>query len=112
MPCYELVEHGRLRAGYGRLVTLETGPGSENHEESPNPVQGAVDATAAAYREHNIDDVMDRLRSELSNRGAEIDDDAWLSEVAGMIRAGLPLVVGESEDPRPGPEEGRHRTSE
>lgn len=106
--------HGQLHEGYGRFVNFETDPGSESdpQDEFRNLVQDAVDRTAAAYREQGIGDVMDRLRSELSDRGVEISDDAWLSEVAGMIRARLPLVVGVVEGLTTAPEEGRHRASD
>ncbi len=74
-------------------------------------VQVAVDAATQAYREHRIDDIEDRLRSELCARGIEIDDDTWIDEVAGMIRAGVPVVVGDS-DYLGGETGGRHRAAD
>jgi hypothetical protein len=69
------------------------------HDHLQEVVQAAIDSTTQVYREHGIDDVEDRLRSELSDRGVDINDHAWLNEAAGMIRAGLPVVVADSEDP-------------
>lgn len=77
-------------------------------------VQAAIDGSTQAYREHGIDDVEDRLRAELSDRGVQINDQAWLDEAAGMIRAGLPVVVADSAEPDHGSggSSGGHRGTE
>ena len=86
--------------GYGAVVTFEMDPALEADARVrlQAVVQAAIDSSTQAYREHGIDDVEGRLRSELSDRGVQISDHAWLDEAAGMIRAGLPVVVGDSEE--------------
>jgi TRAP-type C4-dicarboxylate transport system substrate-binding protein len=98
-------------------VSFEIDPAFEDylHAHLQTVVQTAVDNSAQAYRDRGIDDVEDRLRSELAERGVEINDQAWLNEAAGMIRAGLPVVVGDSEDLGSedlGQSSGRHRATE
>jgi len=50
--------------------------------------QEAVDATSTAYTEDASVDVDARLREEMAKRGMEVDDDAWVADVAHRIRSG------------------------
>jgi len=59
--------------------------------------QEAVDATATAYTEDGSVDVRARLEEEMRERGLDIDDDLWLTEVARGIRSGHHVVV--DDDP-------------
>lgn len=89
-------------AGYRAGVDFE----SQDPPSDGSSVQAAVDAAAQAYRAHGIDDVEDRVRSELAARGVEIDDEIWLHEVADMIRDDVPVFIagaGEFEPDTPEP---------
>ena len=61
--------------------------------EVVDAVQAAVDGTATAYAGDATLDVEARLRAELAGRGADLDDEEWLAEVATAIRSGHPVVV-------------------
>ena len=58
-------------------------------------VQQAVDAATRQHVDHPADDLVDLLRAELVRRGVDIDDEAWLTEAAGHIARGHPVVVDE-----------------
>jgi hypothetical protein len=61
-------------------------------------VQQAVDAVTRRHVHHPADDLVDLLRAELVRRGVDIDDEAWLTEAAGHIAHGHPVVVDEEAD--------------
>ena len=69
-------------------------------EQLATLVQGAIDATATAYTEDADVDVEDRVRDELAERGLDVSDDEWLSELAHNIRSGHHVVVS-TEPPDP-----------
>ena len=56
--------------------------------------QAAVDATSTSYAEHADTDVEQRLRMEMQQRGIEVDDEAWIVDVARRIRSGHDVRVG------------------
>jgi len=56
--------------------------------------QSAVDATATLYTEDAGLDISARLRIEMQQRGLDVDDDAWVAEVAKRIRSGHDVQVG------------------
>ena len=64
----------------------------ETTRQVQSATQAAVDATATAYTDDASVDVDKRLRSELSQRGLDVDDDAWLAEVAHRVRSGHHVV--------------------
>jgi len=70
-------------------------------DDDPDPhdltvaVQGAVDAVTRLHHEREITDLAALLRQELSRRGVDVDDEAWLAEAVGHIRDGHPVVVDE-----------------
>ena len=47
------------------------------------------------HGEREITDLTALLRQELSRRGAEVDDEAWLAEAVRHLREGNPVVVDE-----------------
>lgn len=76
-----------------------------SQDETRAVVQEAVDATSTAYTEDASIDVAARLRQEIDDRGFEIDDTAWLEEVAHAIRSGHGVTVDATEgsdETRPG----------
>jgi hypothetical protein len=81
--------------GYCVCVNFEANPGFEDYlrQQLQAVVQEAVDTVTDANCEHSFEGVEDRLRSELSRRGVEINDELWLNEVADMIRAHVPVSV-------------------
>ena len=64
----------------------------ETTRQVQSATQAAVDATATAYTDDAGVDVDQRLRLELSQRGLDVDDDAWLAEVAHRVRSGHHVV--------------------
>ena len=50
--------------------------------------QQAIDATSTAYTQDASLDVGARLREEMSERGLDVDDDAWIDQVSHAIRSG------------------------
>jgi hypothetical protein len=56
--------------------------------------QAAVDATATLYTEDAGLDVEQRLRMEMQERGLDVEDDPWITEVAHRIRSGHDVQVG------------------
>jgi len=56
-------------------------------------VQEAVDAAATAYTGDAGVDVEQRVRQELADRGVEVADDDWLSELAHHLRSGHHVQV-------------------
>jgi hypothetical protein len=91
---YDLSWRAPTSAAFGRA-------GAEFQTQDPasegSVVQAAVDAAAQAYRKHGIDDVEDRVRSELAARGVVIDDEIWLNELADMIRHDVPVFISDSD---------------
>lgn len=71
-----------------------TSEADANSEDLREAVQAAVDAAATAYTEDAGTDVQRRLREELSRRGVDVDDDAWLAEAARNVRSGHHVTVG------------------
>ncbi|QBR90918.1 hypothetical protein [Nocardioides euryhalodurans] len=69
--------------------------------EQPQPsdptaaVQAAVDAVLTRHREHGVTDIAESLERELARRDVQIDDDAWLAEMAEHIRRGTAVVFGD-----------------
>lgn len=57
-------------------------------------VQDAVDAAAAAYTADAGVDVEQQVRAELRSRGLELDDDAWVRDLAHHVRSGHPVEIG------------------
>ena len=56
--------------------------------------QAAVDATATMYATDPGLDVEQRLRIEMQERGLDVVDDEWVSEVARRVRSGHDVRVG------------------
>lgn len=69
----------------------------ETHQRVADATQEAIDATAHAYAAAPELDVEEHLRAEIDSRGIVLDDSSWLTEAAGHIREGKPVVVGESD---------------
>ena len=89
-------------------MTFESGPeyDASTAHQVQTAAQEAVTATETAYTSDVSLDVAERLRTELSERGLEVDDDAWIAEVAHQIRSGHHIVL---DDPnRPGSVGGDH----
>jgi hypothetical protein len=89
--------HGRMSLspdGYVTAMNFDVDPGFEDYlqQQLRAVVQEAVDTVTQAHCEHSLDGVEDRLRSELSRRGVEINDEIWLNEVGDMIRANEPVL--------------------
>lgn len=78
-----------------------THPDPESSRRLRLATQEAVSATSTAYTEDASVDVERRLLEELRRREVEIDDDAWLDEVAHRIRSGH-RVVFDPADPAAG----------
>jgi hypothetical protein len=70
----------------------------ETTRQVQSATQAAVDATATAYTDDASVDVDMRLRSELSQRGLDVDDDHWLAEVAHRVRSGHHVVFDDPAD--------------
>lgn len=90
------------------MMTPSTSPefDPETVAQVREATQQAVDATATAYTGDASIDVAARLRQELQGHGLDVDDDAWIDEVAHRIRSGHHLVVGSPEqDVGPDPED-------
>jgi hypothetical protein len=71
-----------------------------NREDSAAPnaeVQEAIDAAAAVYAGDAGIDVEQTLRTELTSRGLDASDDAWINDVAEGIRRGGTPEVGEHD---------------
>jgi hypothetical protein len=81
---------------------------SSSDDPTPGPgpvVQEAIDAASAAYAGDTDLDLERTFRTELTSRGLDVDDDAWISGVVEDIRRGREPVVGEhdgSVDPADG----------
>jgi hypothetical protein len=75
--------------GYVAAMNFDAHPGLADllQQRRQAVVQEAVDTVTQAHCEHSLDGIGDRLRSELSRRGVEVNDEIWLNEVGDMIRA-------------------------
>jgi hypothetical protein len=61
--------------------------------------QEALDTTVMAFHQGGETDVEGRLRTEMKRHGLEIEDEAWVVELAAKIRRGERVVIaGGPED--------------
>lgn len=89
--------------GTGRAMTSSPEHDPDDLAQIRELTQQAIDATSTAYTHDAGINVEKRLRSELSTRGLEVDDDEWVAEAAHTIRSGHHVVL-DTTDPGVGDE--------